>query len=298
MNIKKYNAVFSLILAICPALALAQGNFDNVEIKAHQVSGGIYMLTGQGGNIGLSIGDDGAFVVDDQFAPLSGKVKAAIAKLTDKPIKFVVNTHWHGDHTGGNEPLAEAGAIIVAHKNVRQRLAEGRPAVGGQNATPGAAEGALPVVTFDDGVTFFWNGQTIDVMHTEPAHTDGDSFIAFREANVIHTGDGFINSGYPFIDVSSGGSVTGFINNVTALLRMMDDDTKIIPGHGPISSKAEVTRFLEVVTLAERRIGKMKQEGQSLQQVQSAKPMAEYDKEWGAGFMTPDRFIEGVYNSL
>lgn len=277
---------------------LAQGDFDDVTIETVPVSDGIYMLVGQGGNIGLSVGDDGAFIIDDQFAPLSEKIKAAIAGQTDQPVRFVVNTHWHGDHVGGNEPFGNDGAVIFAHENVRARLAAGRPAMGGQQAIPPAPEAALPVVTFADGVTFYWNGQTIQVTHVAPSHTDGDSIIHFREANVIHTGDSYINSGYPFIDTSSGGRIEGFISNTKKLLSMVDNDTRIIPGHGPVAGREDVEEFLNVLQLSRDRIGALKQQGKSLEEIQAARPMAEYDKEWGAGFINPDRWIEGVYNTM
>ena len=290
--------VVVLVALIAANPIRAQRGFDDVQIQAVPIANGIYMLTGQGGNIGLSIGADGAFIIDDQFAPLSDKIQAAIAKLTDKPVRFVVNSHWHGDHAGGNEPFGKAGAIIVAHENVRERLVAGRPAAGEQAAIPPAPAAALPVVTFADGVAFYWNGQTIEVSHVAPSHTDGDSIIFFKQANVVHTGDSYINGGYPFVDAASGGKIGGFISNTEKLLAMIDDNTKIIPGHGPVSSKADVVKFLEVLKLSHQRIGDLKKQGKSLQQVQAAKPMAEYDAQWGAGFMSPDRWIEGVYNTL
>lgn len=288
--------LLAVLIAIKPIQA--QQGFDNVKIEAVPVAEGIYMLTGQGGNIGLSVGADGAFVIDDQFAPLNDKIKATIASLTDKPVRFLVNTHWHGDHTGGNELFGKGGAIIVAHENVRERLAAGRPAAGEQAATPPAPMVALPVVTFADGVTFHWNGQTVEVRHVSPSHTDGDSIIYFKEANVVHTGDSYVNAGYPFVDAASGGKIDGFISNTEKLLAMIDDNTKIIPGHGPVSSKADVAKFLEVVKLSRQCIGDLKKQGKTLQQVQAAKPMAEYDAEWGGGFMSPDRWIAGVYTTL
>jgi len=297
-----------LKLLICSSLAclisislsaptVAQ-SMEDIEIKVEKVSDGIYMLIGQGGNIGLSIGDDGAFVIDDQFAPLTDKILSAISTVTDKPVKFVINTHWHGDHSGGNEPMAESGAIIVAHDNVRTRLMADRPAMGNRPASPGATGKALPVVTFKDGVTFHWNSQTVDVKHVLPSHTDGDSLVIFKPANVIHSGDVFPNSGYPYIDAGSGGNIHGFVANARTLLGLMDEETLVIPGHGPVTNKAQVEKFLEVLELAIQRIGDLKNQGKTVEEIQALKPMVEFDAEWGQGFMNPDNFIAGVYNTL
>ena len=286
------------LLAITPALAQAQTDNDAAEIVTTAVGDNLYMLAGRGGNIGLSIGDDGAFLIDDKFAPLSDTILAAVAELTDKPVRFVVNTHWHGDHTGGNANMAQQGAIVVAHHRVRERLAAGRPASGAMRAVPGASGPALPVLTFEDGVTFHWNNDTIVVRHVARSHTDGDSFVLFQGANVIHTGDVFITSGYPFVDTASGGRVQGFIDNARLLLELADADTVIIPGHGDLGSRADVEQFLAVLELAVARIGDLKESGMTLEQVQEASPMADYDERWGQGFMTPARFIAGVYNSL
>ena len=283
------------LLALTPTLAQAE---PTTEVVTTAVGDNLYMLSGRGGNMGLSVGVDGAFLIDDQFAPLSDSILAAIAGLTDKPVRFVVNTHWHGDHTGGNANMAQQGAVVVAHHRVRERLAAGRPASGTMPVVAGASGAALPVLTFDDGVTFHWNNDTIAVRHVASSHTDGDSIVLFQRANVIHTGDVFVTSGYPFIDTASGGQVQGFIDNARLLLELADADTVIIPGHGELARRADVEEFLTVLELAVARIGELKGSGMTLEQVQQASPMAAYDQRWGQGFMTPARFIAGVYNSL
>lgn len=223
---------------------------EDVEIRTVPVAAGIYMLVGEGGNIGLSVGEDGAFIVDDQFAPLTDKINAAIAAVTDQPVEFVVNTHWHPDHTGGNEHYGEAGALVVAHDNVRTRMAVEQYIEAFDSRTPPAPLGALPVVTFSDEVNFFWNGDHIHVFHVNPAHTDGDSFVHWMGANVIHAGDVFrtSNTGYPFIDTSTGGRVDGVIAAANILISMSNSETKIIPGHGDLADVNAVIQYRDMLS--------------------------------------------------
>jgi glyoxylase-like metal-dependent hydrolase (beta-lactamase superfamily II) len=217
-----------LLLLLCAPPTEAQ-DFESVEIKTTRVASGIYMLEGRGGNLGVSIGSDGAFLIDDQFAPLTEKILAAIRKLSGAPIRFVLNTHWHGDHTGGNENLGKAGALIVAHENVRERMSvEQFIEAFGRRVDP-SPPGALPVVTFTDAVTFHLNGDEIHAFHVPPAHTDGDSIVHFRIANVVHTGDTYFNGRYPFIDLSTGGTIDGVIAAADRLLELCDTETRIIP---------------------------------------------------------------------
>ena len=225
-------------IALATTPALAQRDFSDVEITTSEVTDGIYMLQGAGGNIGLSTGDDGAFVIDDQFAPLSKKIMKTIDKTTDEDVAFVLNTHHHGDHTGGNEAFGKSGAHIVAHDNVRKRLKEG--ASRGGRTTPPAPDAALPVITFAKSMTFHWNDQTIKVWHPGNAHTDSDAIVFFKDANVVHMGDVFFNGGYPFVDVNGGGSLAGYIATHEKILTKIDDETKIIPGHGALASKADL----------------------------------------------------------
>ncbi len=227
------------------APALAQRDFSAVEVTAEAVVPDLYMLQGAGGNIGLSVGTDGAFVIDDQFAPLAPKIMAAIEAIDDRPVEFLVNTHWHGDHTGGNEAFGAAGAHIVAHDNVRRRLKEGLKRA--TSETRPAPEGALPVVTFSNEVSFYWNGLDIRVIHLANAHTDGDAIIHLRDANVIHTGDIYFNGGFPYIDLESGGSFDGLIAAQEKILSLSDDATKIIPGHGALSSRAAMGPYVAML---------------------------------------------------
>ena len=239
------------LIALLAALAFGahaqHRNFDAVQIKTTQVAAGIYMLEGEGGNIGVSAGEDGVFLIDDQFAPLTPKIVAAVAAISDKPIRFLMNTHWHGDHVGGNENLGKAGVVIIAHDNVYKRMS-----VGGaiqllkQNYAP-YPKAALPTVSFSQSATFHLNGDDVTSIHLPPAHTDGDSLVRFANANVIHTGDVFAAYRYPFIDVESGGSVKGILRAIDRLMPMLDDNTKVIPGHGGLSSKKDVLAYRKMI---------------------------------------------------
>ncbi len=276
----------------------AQRDFSKVEVTTVRVSEGVYMLMGAGGNLGVSVGNDGVFLVDDQFAPLTEKIKAAIAAISDGPIRFVLNTHWHGDHTGGNENMGEAGALIVAHENVRKRMSVEQFIEAFGRKVPPSPVGALPVVTFTDAVTFHLNGDELHAFHVPPAHTDGDAIVHFRKANVLHMGDLYFNSLFPFIDLSSGGSVDGMIEAADRALALADENTKIIPGHGELSDRQGLERFRDMLITVRDRIKKAISEGKSLEQVKASKPTAEFDEVWGKGFLNPDRFVEILYSDL
>ena len=274
-----------------------QRNFDAVQIKTTKVAEGIYMLEGEGGNIGVSAGEDGVFLIDDQFAPLTPKILAAVKAISDKPVRFVVNTHWHGDHVGGNENLGKAGAVIIAHDNVYKRMSVGGAITAlKQNYAP-APRAALPVVTFNETATFRLNGDDVTSTHLPPAHTDGDSFVRFAKANVVHTGDVFAAYRYPFIDPESGGSVKGVLAAIDRLLPVIDDNTKIVPGHGGLSSRKDVLAYRKMVETVVSRIEPMVKSGRTLQQVIDAKPTKDFDEEWGK-FRKPEAFVEIVYNGL
>ena len=246
---RRYLAVTAAVAALTTlglSHALAAQNMDAVEIRAQSLGGGIYMLTGQGGNIGLSVGDDGVFIVDDQFAPLTDKILAAIADITSEPVRFVFNTHWHADHTGGNENLGRAGALIVAHENVRERMSMdqvleriGRPAA----ESPAVAEASWPVLTFTEEVTFHLNGDELHAFHVENAHTDGDAIVHFKRANVVHMGDTFFRDRFPFIDTATGGSIDGMIAAAGTALAIMDAETQVIPGHGALSNRENLREY-------------------------------------------------------
>lgn len=276
--------------------AAAQRDFSTVEITTTEIAPGVHMLQGAGGNMGLSVGPDGAFLVDDQFAPLSEKIAAAIATVSDQPVKFVVNTHWHGDHTGGNEAFSGKGAMIVAHDNVRKRLKEGLKRETGD--TPPAAAEALPIITFSDSVSFYWNGQDISIRHPAPAHTDGDAVIHFTPANVAHMGDTFFNGGYPYIDLESGGDLDGVIAVHEATLAFIDDETKIIPGHGPLASKADLQRYVNMLKDVRKRVQALIDSGADEEAAVKADPLKDLNAEWGTGFIKGDVMTRAAYRSL
>lgn len=283
------NRIYIIVagLALAALSASGQGNFENVQIKATHVAGNVHMLEGQGGNIGVSTGPDGLLIVDDQFAPLAQKIDAALGKLeAGGPLKFVLNTHWHGDHTGGNAFFGRK-ASIVAHSNVRKRLA-------GKSDTP---KEALPVITQDNGLSVHFNGEEIRMIPLGPGHTDGDSVIHFTKSGVLHMGDQFFNGRFPFIDLGSGGSVEGYVKNVEGVLGKVTDDMKIIPGHGPLATKKDLQAFHDMLVETTGVIRKAIADGKSLEQVKAAGLPEKY-KEWGTGFINHARYIEIVYNNL
>lgn len=281
---------------MCAAPAMAQRDFSQVEIKTTEVAEGIYMLEGAGGNIGLSVGEDGAFVIDDQFAPLSEKILAAIAEVTDKPVEFVLNTHHHGDHTGGNEAFGATGAHIVAHDNVRKRMASGGRTDFGE--TPPAPEAALPVVTFSHTATFHWNGDEIFVFHPGSAHTDGDAIIHFKNANVLHMGDILFAGQFPFIDLHGGGGIDGFIAALEKTAAIADENVRIIPGHGPLSTKADLEASIAMLKDVRTRIQAQIDAGQSEDEAAQADPLGDLKEPWGTGFIDAERMTRIVYRSL
>src|SRR5688572_14813543 len=243
-----------LLLSLVPALLLAQTNFDTITVRAQALRGGVYMLTGAGGNIGLSVGTDAAFIVDDQYAPLTPKIVSAVAALTPLPIRFVLNTHWHMDHTGGNENLGTAGAVIVAHDNVRQRMSTEQFVAIMETKVPPSPPSALPVVTFADAVTFHLAGDEIHAFHVPPAHTDGDTIVHFKKANVIHMADTFFHERFPVIDLSSGGSVDGMIAASSKVVAMTESQTMCIPVHGPLSDRAGLQAFRDMLVTVRDRV--------------------------------------------
>jgi cyclase len=294
MNIRR-TLVF--VVALCAAWPLAaQQDMSQVQIETQKVAEGIYMLTGSGGNIGVSVGDDGVAIIDDQYAPLAPRITAALQKLSGKPVKFVVNTHWHGDHTGGNEAFGKTGSIIVSHGNVRRRMSVEQLSAWGK--VPASPVAALPILTFDRAVTLHWNGEDLEVIHVPNAHTDGDAIIRFRKSNVVHMGDIFFNYWYPFIDTASGGSVNGVVSAVDAVLASIDDKTKIIPGHGALASKADLVTYRDMLATVRDRIAKLIEEGRTREEVVAAKPSREFDAKWGGQFLKPDQWVGLLYDDL
>jgi cyclase len=280
------------------APAAGQGpDFEKVQIKTEKVAEGIWVLAGAGGNIGVSAGADGVFLIDDEWAPLTPKVKAAVAALSDRPLRFILNTHWHPDHTGGNKDLGEAGALIVAHDNVRLRMGTDQFIEAlGMKFPPSPAK-ALPVVTFNDAVTLHLNGDDVEAFHVPPAHTDGDAIVHFRRAGVVHMGDIFFNGMYPFVDLSSGGSFEGFIAAVDRALAL-GEGTRIIPGHGPVGTRADLRAYRDMLVTVRDRVKPLVQAGKTPAEVVAARPTADLDAKWGNGFMKPEQFLAIVAKSM
>lgn len=283
------------VLLAWPLLAAAQ---TAVEVKLTPVAGTVSMLEGAGGNIAVSSGPDGLIMVDDQYAVMHDKLRAALARFGKQPLRFIINTHWHADHTGGNEGFGKSGAVIVAQDNVRKRMGSDQFITALQREVKASPAIALPVVTFEEAVNFHLNGEEIRVTHVEHAHTDGDAIVEFRKARVIHTGDLFLNGFYPFVDVSSGGSIDGIISAVGRLANLIDADTRIIPGHGPLGDREALIRYRDMLQTVRGRIKASIQRGETLEQLLAAKPTADLDASWGQGFMKPEQFVSLVRASL
>lgn len=289
---------FAAAIALLVAAPLAGQDFSTVEIKTEQVVPGVHVLFGAGGNIGVSTGPDGTFIIDDQYAPLTARIQAALAKLSDKPVRFVLNTHWHGDHTGGNENLGKAGALIVAHDNVRVRMSSDQFIASMKRTVPAAPAVALPVVTFDSRTTFHINGDAIRGAHVPHAHTDGDSLVHFTKANVIHMGDTYFSAGYPYVDLSSGGSFDGLLAAHARALELGNDATRYIPGHGPVTGKAELAAYRAMIAEIVGKVRAGIAARQSVDEIVAAKPTATYDAKWGTGFIKPDVLVRTIHTSL
>ena len=283
--------ILTLIICSCfPVMLISQDDFSKVQMKVTKVAGNIYMLEGDGGNIGASVGEDGIVIVDDQFAPLADKIKAALKGITDKPVRFVINTHFHGDHTGGNA-IFQKDAPVIAQDNVRKRLE-----AGGGDRKP-AEKGALPIITFDHDVTVHLNGEDIRALHFPSGHTDGDSIIFFPNSNVVHMGDDFVTYGFPFIDLKSGGSVEGMIAAVDDVIAQLPADVKVIPGHGPLSNLDDVRKFSTMLKETRAAVENALKQGKTLDQMKQEKVLEPWQK-WSGDFIKTDGFIETLYNDL
>jgi len=290
-----YRSPLLLAALAIAAPAMAQQDFSGVDVKATKLAGSVYMLTGAGGNIGVSAGEDGLILVDDQYAPLAPKIEAALKTISDKPLRFIINTHYHGDHTGGN---AHFGALapIVAQENVRKRLKEGTTTMFGP--MPAQPKGALPIVTFDETVTIHLNGEDIRAVHYANAHTDGDSVIWFTQSNVVHMGDNFFNGMYPVIDLDNGGGVKGMIKAAETVASMIPSDTKVIPGHGPLGDRDSLRKFAEMLKGTSAAVEAGLKAGKTADQMKAEKVLAAWEESWGKGFIKTDRFIDLLVKDL
>lgn len=299
MSFRKVALPGLVVLFGCAFAATQDQDFSKVQIKVAKVAGSVYMLEGAGGNIGASVGEDGIVIVDDQYAPLADKIQAALKGITDKPVRFVINTHYHEDHTGGNGYFQKQ-ATIIAHDNVRKRLESGGAAGNGGSvhfeAKPQPKE-VLPIITFDHDVTVHLNGEDIRAIYFPAGHTDGDAMIFFSKSNVVHMGDDFVTYGFPFIDVDSGGSIDGMIAGVEKVIAQVPPDVKIIPGHGPLSTVDDVRKYLDMLKGTRDVVAKALQQAQTLDQMKQAKLLEPW-KKYSGDFISQDAFIETLYNSL
>ena len=294
---KFMNAIGLWFFAATTLMAQNQ-DYSKVEIKVTKVAGTVYMLQGAGGNIAASIGEDGIVVVDDQFAPLAAKIEAALRGVTDKPVRFIINTHYHIDHTGGNAWFQKQ-APIIAHDNVRKRLEQGSVAGNGstKDVQAPASGDALPILTFDHDVTVHLNGEDIRALHFPSGHTDGDSIIFFLKSNVVHMGDDFVTYGFPFVDLESGGSVQGMITATDEVAAALPPDAKVIPGHGPLSSLDELRQFTKMLKDTQRLVQVGIKQGKSLEQMQKENILGPWQK-YSGEFVTSEQWLITLYNDL
>ncbi len=293
---KKFFVFSILAFYLCTITSYSQQDFSKVEVKATKVAGNVYMLQGSGGNIGVSVGADGILIVDDQFAPLADKIKAALKTLGEGKLKFVLNTHWHGDHTGGNAVFGPE-APIIAHDNVRNRLATEQKSEVFKRTTPASPKEALPVITFGQSLSVHFNGEEIRVIHYPHGHTDGDSVIFFTGSNVVHMGDNFFAGRFPFVDLESGGNVEGLIKNVGEIIAKLPAGVKIIPGHGPISTAEDLKLYHRMLVETSEVVRKKLAANKTLDQIKT-EGLPEEWKTWGTGFIKTDVWIETIYRSL
>src|SRR5499427_5706388 len=302
MRLAKLFAVGVLAMLLSQTTSAQDQDFSKVQIKVSKVSGNIYMLEGAGGNIAASVGEDGIVIVDDQFAPLADKIQAALKNLgiTDKPVRFVINTHYHGDHTGGNAPFANAGSTLIAQDNVRKRLESGGAAGNGGSVrmeVKPAPKAALPIITFEHDVTVHLNGEDIRALHFPAGHTDGDAIIFFPKNNVVHMGDDFVRYGFPFIDVASGGSVQGMADGVEKAIAQLPADVRVIPGHGALSNLDDVRAYIKMLKETTEAVQKALDAHKTVAQMKQEKILAPWEK-FSGDFINTDAFIETLYNSL
>jgi cyclase len=296
------------ILVVCFGIALLalgalaqEEDFSKVQIKTTKLSGSVYMLEGAGGNIAASVGDDGIVIVDDQFAPLADKIQAALKEVTDKPVRFVINTHYHGDHTGGNGPFAQSGSTVLAQDNVRKRMEMGGTAGVGASMKEeykASPKEALPIVTFNDKATVWLNGEEIRAIHFPAGHTDGDAVIWFVKSNVVHMGDDFVTYGYPFVDVLIGGSVSGMIAGCEKVLATVPQDAKFIPGHGPISTADDIRKYVQMLKETRAAVQAELKKGRTVEEIKKSDVLAKWNDKLGKAFIKPDVWVDTLYDDI
>jgi len=293
---KKLLALAILLIGLAGLHHASAQDFSKVEIKVTKVAGNVYMLQGSGGNIGVSVGPDGILIVDDQFAPLADKIKAALKTLGDGKLKFVLNTHYHGDHTDGNTVFGHE-ALIIAQTNVRHRLSTEQVSKFFKRTTPPSPKQALPVVTFDQSISVFFNGEEIKLIHFPHGHTDGDSVIFFHSSNVVHMGDDFFAGRFPVVDLEAGGDIEGLAKNIGDIVSRLPADVKIIPGHGPLSGVEDLKQYHRMLVETTNIVRKKMKAGKTLEQIK-AEGLPEEWKSWGSGFIKTDVWLELIHNSL
>lgn len=281
--------IFVIISFVATSLSFAQDS--EVVIKPVKISENVYMLIGSGGNLGVSIGEDGTFLIDDQFAALNEKIMAAIKSIGGGEIQFLINTHFHGDHTGGNELIGESGSVIVAHENVRTRLSKDMLVPYFKMSKEAVKKPGLPVITFTSNLTFHFNNDEIEVFHVGPAHTDGDAVVYFKKENVLHAGDIFFESMYPFVDMHNGGTVVGLVQAIDDIINKINPQTKIISGHGNYGTYDQFKAYGNVISTIVEKVKALHSEGKSLEEIIAAKPTAEFDEEYNDGFVPAEDFI-------
>jgi glyoxylase-like metal-dependent hydrolase (beta-lactamase superfamily II) len=297
MNLRPIHGAASAALAIIASFG-PNTRADDIEYRTTSLSDTVSMVQARGGNVGVSAGDDGVFIIDDQYKQPIEQLLAAIGEISDRPVRFVINTHYHGDHVGGNEAIGEGGGVIIAHDNIRKRMSTTQFNHFWNGETPAWPDAALPVVTFNDRVTLHLNGEAVTAYHVPRGHTDGDSIIHFPESNVLHMGDIYFNGLYPYIDLDAGGTIQGMIGAVELGLELADEETKIIPGHGPLTDRAGMQGYLAMLVEIRDRVQALIDQGMSREEVVAAGPTAPWDEELGNAFIKPENLAIFVYNSL
>lgn len=287
-----------LVTVLLASISTTSAQEKAVEFTAFQLSDTVYMLKGRGGNVGISTGEDGLYIIDDQVKPVTSQLLQAIRKISNQPIRFVINTHYHADHTGGNETIGAAGTVIIAHENIRKRMTTEQVSIFMNSTTPPYPKGALPVVTFNDRMSLHFNGETATAYYVAEGHTDGDAIIHFPASNVIHMGDMYFNGLYPYVDLDAGGSMQGMVAAADLALSMADESTRIIPGHGPLAVTEELQSYRDFLIKAGANVQELIDQGMNLQQIIAAEPTKEWDETLGKTWITPAQFVTFIYNSL